>query len=115
MMRSSSSMYLVRQLSSVVLPEPVPPEISTLARHAPDDLQDLGALRRDRAELDQLVERQLVLLELANGERGAVDRQRRHDGVDARAVGRRASQIGEDSSTRRPTWLTMRWQMLSSC
>jgi hypothetical protein len=28
---------------------------------------------------------------------------------------RRASQIGEDSSTRRPTWLTMRWQMLSSC
>ena len=29
--------------------------------------------------------------------------------------GRRASQIGEDSSTRRPTWLTMRWQMFSSC
>ncbi|MFK4570756.1 hypothetical protein ABIF94_002192 [Bradyrhizobium ottawaense] len=28
---------------------------------------------------------------------------------------RRASQIGEDSSTRRPTWLTMRWQMLRSC
>jgi hypothetical protein len=28
--------------------------------------------------------------------------------------GRRASQIGEDSSTRRPIWLTMRWQMLSS-
>jgi hypothetical protein len=28
--------------------------------------------------------------------------------------GRRASQIG-DSSTRRPTWLTMRWQMLRSC
>ncbi len=24
---------------------------------------------------------------------------------------RRASQIGEDSSTRRPTWLTMRWQI----
>ena len=29
--------------------------------------------------------------------------------------GRRASQIGEDSSTRRPIWLTMRWQMLRSC
>jgi hypothetical protein len=29
--------------------------------------------------------------------------------------GRRASQIGEDSSTRRPIWLTMRWQILSSC
>ena len=28
--------------------------------------------------------------------------------------GRRASQIGLDSSTRRPTWLTMRWQMFMS-
>ena len=46
---------------------------------AADDLQDLGAFRRDRAELDQLVERELVLLELADGERRAVDRQRRRD------------------------------------
>ena len=29
--------------------------------------------------------------------------------------GKRASQIGDDLSTRRPIWLTMRWQMLSSC
>ena len=29
--------------------------------------------------------------------------------------GRRASQIGLDSSTRRPTWLTMRWQIFISC
>src|SRR6185312_12847248 len=58
-----------------------------VAADAADDLQDLRAFRRDRAELDQLVERQLVLLELANGESGPVDRQRRHDGVDARAVG----------------------------
>ncbi|MCY1242964.1 hypothetical protein D9M72_559650 [compost metagenome] len=29
--------------------------------------------------------------------------------------GRRASQIGLDSSTRRPTWPTMRWQIDSSC
>jgi hypothetical protein len=28
--------------------------------------------------------------------------------------GRRASQIGELSSTRRPTWLTIRWQMFIS-
>jgi hypothetical protein len=28
--------------------------------------------------------------------------------------GRRASQIGEASSTRRPTWLTIRWQMFIS-
>ncbi len=29
--------------------------------------------------------------------------------------GRRASQIGEASSTRRPTWLTIRWQMFINC
>ena len=54
---------------------------------APDDLQDIRAFRRDRAELDQLVERQLVLLEFADRQCGAVDRQRRNDGVDAGAVG----------------------------
>src|SRR3954469_16006136 len=58
-----------------------------VAADTADDLQDLRAFRRDRAELDQLVERQLVLLELTNGERGPVDRQRRNDGVDAGAVG----------------------------
>ena len=55
---------------------------------AADDLQDFGAFRRDRAEFDQLIERQLVLLEFADRQCGPVDRQRRHDGVDARAVGK---------------------------
>src|SRR3569623_1847450 len=54
---------------------------------AADDLQDLRAFGRDRAEPDELIERQLVLLEFTNRERGAIDRERRHDGVDARAVG----------------------------
>src|SRR4029079_16459826 len=58
-----------------------------VAADAADDLQDLRAFRRDRAEFDQLIEGQLVLFELTNGERGPVDRQRRHDGVDAAAVG----------------------------
>ncbi len=35
MMRSSSSMNCVRQLSSVVLPEPVPPETMVLTRQRP--------------------------------------------------------------------------------
>ena len=86
MMRSSSSMNWVRQLSSVVLPEPVPPEIRQFTRQRPMMRRISAPCSRDGAELDQLVERQLVLLELADGERGAVDRQRRHDGVDARAV-----------------------------
>ena len=46
-----------------------------VAARAGDDLQDRGAFRRDRAELDELIERQLVLLELADGERRAVDRR----------------------------------------
>ena len=39
-----------------------------VAADAADDLEKNGAFRRDRAELDQLVELQLVLLELTNGE-----------------------------------------------
>ena len=58
-----------------------------VAADAADDLQHLGAFGRDGAELDELVERQLVLLELADGQRGAVDGERRRDDVDARAVG----------------------------
>ena len=57
-----------------------------VAAHAADDLQDLGARRRNRAEPHQLIERQLVLLELTDRQRGAVDGERRRDHVDAGAV-----------------------------
>ncbi len=53
---------------------------------AADDFEDFRAFGRNRAVFDELLERQLVLLEFADGERRPVDRQRRHDGVDARAV-----------------------------
>jgi hypothetical protein len=53
---------------------------------AADNLEDLAAFRRETPEPDQLVEGQLLLLELADGERRAVDRERRHDHVDAGAV-----------------------------
>ena len=79
-----------------------------------DHLEDLGAGRGDRAEVDELLERELVLLELADGERRAVDGERRHDDVDARPVGQPRVADRRDSSTRRPIWLTMRWQMLRS-
>src|SRR3974377_2476885 len=49
---------------------------------APDDAQNLGAMRRDGAHPDELIECKLVLLELADGQCGTVDRERRHDGVD---------------------------------
>ena len=44
-------------------------------------------LRRQRAELDQVLHLEGVLAELPDGQRRARDRQRRDDGVDARAVG----------------------------
>src|SRR5579875_1799709 len=53
-----------------------------------DDAQNLGSLRRDGAELDQLVERELVLPEFADRQRRAVDGEGRRDDVDARAVGK---------------------------
>ena len=67
---------------------------------AADDLEDFGAFRRDGAEPDQLLERELVLLELADGERRAVDGERRHDHVDARAV--RAGAHRRSARIRRP-------------
>src|SRR5512134_2429087 len=53
---------------------------------APDDAQDLGALRRNRAKPDKLIERQLVLFEFADREGRSVDRKRRNNCVDARTV-----------------------------
>src|SRR3974390_313623 len=53
---------------------------------APDDAQNLGALRLDGAHPDELIECKLVLLELADGQCGTVDRQRRHDDVYPRTV-----------------------------
>ena len=57
-----------------------------MQRDASDDAQHARAGRRDRAEAHQIVQRQLVLAELTNGERGTIQRQRRRDDVDARAV-----------------------------
>src|SRR6202171_6266790 len=52
----------------------------------PDHLEKIGAGLRERAVFDELFERQLVAAEFTDGERGTVDRRRRHDDVDARAV-----------------------------
>src|SRR5262249_12285372 len=53
---------------------------------APDDFQDFAAFRRDRPEADELFERKFVTFEFADGERRPVERKRRRDHVDARAV-----------------------------
>src|SRR5574337_698577 len=68
------------------LAAPGSPRAEDVAAHAADDLENLGAGRRDRAEPHQLVERQLVLPEFADRQRDPVDGERRSDHVDARAV-----------------------------
>src|SRR5690606_31423668 len=59
-----------------------------IAAHTTDDFQHFGAMRRDGTELHQLVERQLVLPELADCKGSAIDGKRWGDDVDARAVGK---------------------------
>jgi len=82
---------------------------------APDDLEDIGAFLLRSAEIHQLGERQLVLLELRMVRAGPSMASGGTMTLTREPSGRRASQIGDDSSTRRPIWLTMRWQMLRSC
>ncbi|MCY1376449.1 hypothetical protein D9M69_639380 [compost metagenome] len=106
---------MVRQLSSVVLPEPVPPEMMMLQRTRPMIFSTSAPCCEIAPNLTSWSSVSLSFLNLrmvraapSIDSGGAMTLTREPSG-------RRASQIGEDSSTRRPTWLTIRWQMLSSC
>ena len=70
---------------------------------------------RQRTRRDQVVDRHLVRAELSDGDRRALRCDRRDDHVDTRAVRQRASTIGDDSSTRRPSGATMRSMMRMMC
>ena len=97
------------------MPEPVPPEMMTLQRTRPMTLRisaPAGEMAPNRTSWSSV---SLSFLNfrivsatpsMANG--GAMTLTRDPSS-------RRASQIGEDSSTRLPTWLTIRWQMFISC
>ena len=103
MMRSSFGIAAESTLSVVVLPEPVPPEMRTLSLPRTQASRNWAALRRERAEAEQVLHRERVLAELA-------DRQRRGPCTASGGMmaftrepsGRRASTIGEASSMRRP-------------
>jgi hypothetical protein len=87
------SMKAGQQLSSVVLPEPVPPEISTLQRRAPM-MRRISAPSARSSRTSPGGERQLVLLELTNGERGPSIASGGAMTLTREPSGRRASQIG---------------------
>jgi hypothetical protein len=71
--------------SSIVLPEPVPPQITTFsrARRDPQHPPDPG---RHGAVVDHRAQAQPLPRELANGDARAIDRQRRKYDVDPAAV-----------------------------
>ena len=70
----------------MVLPEPVPPEMIVVMRALHGRGQQLGHLRPDRADLDQLVQVERLLGEFADRDQRPVDADRPHRDVDARAV-----------------------------
>ena len=85
--RSDSGMAEERALSRVVLPVPVPPEMTTLRRASTHAARNSTAALRERAEADHLVEVEPLGLELADRDERPRQRQRRDDHVDAAAVG----------------------------
>ena len=67
-MRSSSGMCAASALSSVVLPVPVPPEIRMFCCVATASVELRRQCRRQRADVDELVEA-VAVRELPNGQR----------------------------------------------
>ncbi len=107
-MRSSSGMKLEMTLSSVVLPEPVPPEMTMLrrprtqaARKSRTSGVKVPKLTRSASVKGSVANLRMVSMEpsRAIGETTALTRE---------PSGRRASTSGLPSSTRRPTRPTMR-------
>ncbi len=108
MTRSVGSMKAVSVLSSVVLPEPVPPEMMTLQRQAP-----MTPSTRAPSGLIEAYSTRFFIVSLSFRNFRMVSVGPSSDSGGPMTLtrlpsGRRASQIGEDSSTRRPTWLTIR-------
>ena len=69
------------------MPTPVPPEIRTLSLPLHAALEHVDELGRERAQVDEVAGGQRVGRELADGQDRALQRERRHDHVHARAVG----------------------------
>ena len=86
-MRSRSEMKLDSTLSSVVLPAPVPPLISMFRRALHAVLEELEHRPRQRSDcLTRSSRLQPLGRKTADREQRTVDRERRDDRVDARAV-----------------------------
>ena len=86
-MRSPVGMKFDRTLSSVVLPEPVPPEMTMFLRATTQTSRNSAIAGLSAPKLDQVARRRAcACANLRIVSAGPVQRQRRDDGVDARAV-----------------------------
>jgi hypothetical protein len=90
------------------LPEPVPPEISTLARQRPMICRTCAPSGVIAPNLTSWSSVSLSFLNLRIVSAGPSSASGGTMALTREPSASRASQIGEDSSTRRPTWLTMR-------
>ena len=106
-MRSSPGMKADSAFSVVVLPVPVPPEMRTLSFPRTQAARNCAAFGVSEPNVDQVVHRVRVARELPDRQRRALERERRDDRVTRLPSGRRASTIGDASSTRRPTCETI--------
>ena len=86
-MRSVFEMKLDSVFSSVVLPEPVPPEMMMFSRALIAPSKQHHHFRREGLVVQQVFELQRIGAEAANGHARPVQGQRRNDGVETRAVG----------------------------
>ena len=114
-MRSSSGMNDESTLSVVVLPLPVPPEMTTLSRPRTQASRNADACSlivpsRIRSSMENASAENLRTVRkgppIARGWMTALTRE---------PSGRRASTIGVDSSMRRPTWATILSMMRRTC
>ena len=85
-MRSVLGMKLDSVFKSVVLPEPVPPEMMMFSRALIAPFQEHDHLRREGLEVQQVFQLQRIGAETADRHAGPVQRQRRNDRVETRAV-----------------------------
>ena len=84
--RSASGIDVDSAFSSVVFPEPVPPEMRMFSSARTQRWRNSTVSVRQRPEPDHVVEVEPLLAELADRHERARERQRRHDRVDAAAV-----------------------------
>ncbi len=79
-------MKLDSVLSSVVLPEPVPPEMMMFRRALMAPFEQHHHFRGERLVVQQIFELEGIGAETANGDARAIQGQRRNDGVETRTV-----------------------------